>query len=381
MKPEVDYLRQLNHTTSVKSMLVLQNFTDVAPGVMDFLFNPFYSVFDIGTIEPIVPLDNSTICMMAAFNFEELEKRGVPTHYMGLVDQKGNVMKVADAVKAKTPLSTMRVRMVKRFNPTFVEEGKWNGRKWDYSVFENPPTNNFILPGEFISREILGKNSSVWKRIKKGKTSFAELGIPEDYEPGTPLPDTVCDYSTKFEPKDDYPGRPQMAFILGYKGDESPIDAIDVSTKTTNRFLTVRARETLGATREDGKVEFVTYVLDGRTYIALGDMAGTWHEDRYVLDGMAISKQLLRDEEKKINPEWVAEISRAKDEAEEKEIPDFHDCLDARIVAAKKDISPEFIHAFNGLMRSSTNVYLEQELYADAKPLGQAMADMKRLVG
>ena len=67
------YVDKIHHPTSVKTIFVVRRPTETEPGIADFRFNPVFSVFDFGTLEPPVPLDNSTIALMAAYNFEFAE--------------------------------------------------------------------------------------------------------------------------------------------------------------------------------------------------------------------------------------------------------------------------------------------------------------------
>jgi len=343
--------------------------THQAPGILDFVFQSqekpgVYSVFDYGTIIPPVPLDNSTICMMAAYNFEMLHEEGLPTHYLGLVTDTGVVISAREAIASRIALGTMRVRLAERLHPTFIGNKAWYGRDWNYSLFEDPPYNNYVLPVEFISRDKIGPNSSVRQRIERGRTSRQELRIPENYVFGEWLERTVLDYSTKFEPADDYPGREAILRILGFHNHPERLEAINGVTRRASELMSDHARR-VGFEREDGKVEYITSVdpNTGTAVDALADCVCTFHEDRLLRDRFAVSKQLIRDKERELNPHWYAEIQRAKEEAEERGIEDFHTLMNREIVRSKKPLPVEFVNALNLLFQSALNDWIEAKVY------------------
>ena len=72
-----EYVRVLDHKTSVKTISIIKEPSATELGLADFKFNPVFSVFDVGTIVPPIPLDNTTIAIMAGYNFELLQKEGV----------------------------------------------------------------------------------------------------------------------------------------------------------------------------------------------------------------------------------------------------------------------------------------------------------------
>src|SRR5439155_6178075 len=92
------YIEKSHHATSVNTIFVVRRPTESEPGIADCQFNPVLSVFDYGTLQPPVPLDNSTIALMAAFNFERLREADIESHYIGLV-KDGEVLSAAAAIR------------------------------------------------------------------------------------------------------------------------------------------------------------------------------------------------------------------------------------------------------------------------------------------
>ena len=61
-------------------------------GTGRFLFSDRYSVFDWGEMPDHIDGKGAALCLMGAYCFEQLEKKGVKTHYHGLVDENGKAV-------------------------------------------------------------------------------------------------------------------------------------------------------------------------------------------------------------------------------------------------------------------------------------------------
>jgi phosphoribosylaminoimidazole-succinocarboxamide synthase len=348
----------------VKTILVVQRPTDSSPGIADFQFNPVFSVFDYGTLQPPVPLDNSTIALMAAYNFELLREAGVESHYIGLV-KDGEVLSAAAAIRQSVAPDTIRVHLVNRLLPSHTAAG------WDYSVFHSPASSHFVVPIEFISRVKIGANSSVWKRVSRGDLTLANLGLEPDTRPGDPLPHHVLDYSTKYEPEDRYVSAEAARQLTGFSTERWA--KINQSTAEASRLMTDFAKSR-GVAREDGKVEYVT--LDNRREAdVLGDAVTTLHEDRLILDGTDITKQAIRDAVKSCSPEWAAEIDRAKAEARRTGAADFRTLMDPSI----RYVTPpaEFFDRYNALARAFVNHWVGAAVYPEDRDLSRRLQEFR----
>jgi phosphoribosylaminoimidazole-succinocarboxamide synthase len=361
------YVDRIHHPTSVKTIFVVQRPTQSDPGIADFRFNPVFSVFDYGTLQPPVPLDNSTIALMAAYNFERLREAGLESHYLSLVHE-GEAISAADAIRRGVAPDTLRVHLVNRLLPTHTAS------RWDYSLFQAPPSNHFVVPVEFISRVRIGANSSVWKRVARGEISLADLGLPPDIRPGDPLPSHVLDYSTKYEPEDRYVTAEQARAITGFPAERW--EKINRTTAEASRLMTEHARSR-GVDREDGKVEYVT--LDHRAgRDVLGDAVTTLHEDRLILDGTDITKQAIRDAVKRTSPEWAAEIDRAKTEARRQGAADFRTLMDP---AVRCLLPPaEFFERYNALARAFVNHWVDAAVYPNDRDLSRRLREFRAVL-
>jgi len=350
----IKYQEKINHSTSVKEISLIELADNKKHGIADFKYRPVFSVFDIGTIIPPVGLDNTTINIMQAYNFELLKEHNIESHYIGLVEDNGNVLSAYDAIKNKIKTDICRVKFVNRLAPDF------NKNKYDYSKFKSSNYNNYVLPVEFISRNSLPSSSSVWLRIKNKELNINELGLDNNFKIGNQIPENlkpILDYSTKFEPDDRYISKVEAKEILGL--DDISFNYINETTKKISNIMTDYALAR-GFTREDGKIE---YIKLNEEKIVVADAVCTWHEDRLISKhGINISKQLIRNKIKELNNAWYENIILAKEKAKQEGIADFRALMDKNI----KYISPQpvFFNSLNNLFRAATNMWINSKYYA-----------------
>ena len=122
---------------SVKDLAVTKQATENESGVGVFRFSADYSVFDYGKMPDTVPGKGESLCRMAAYNFKELEKRGVKSHFRKLVS--GNEMEV-DLVRV-----------------LFPQKGELK-----------QGMSNYLIPLEVMFRNMLPPGSSLLKRLNNG---------------------------------------------------------------------------------------------------------------------------------------------------------------------------------------------------------------------
>ncbi len=350
------YCRRVENDTSVKTIGVIQEPTARNPGIADFTYRPVFSVFDYGTIQSPVPLDNSTVCLMAGFNFEVLKEAGIESHYQGLVKTNGKIIEARRAAERRYAPVTMRVQFVNRVKPEFV-----NGN-WNYKNFQARTETNYVQPIEFMTRNALPASSSVWKRIAKGELVLEDFGLPASFQKGDAVPQSLrplLDYSTKFESEDRYL-KPEEARALMHI-DEIRFKHLNDTTRKASNVMTDYAADR-GFVREDGKVEYIANLNEeGKAQDILGDVVCTWHEDRLTWKEFAVSKQLIRDEIKRKSPEWSSEIERAKKQAKNEHHSDFRRLMNPSV----QYISPsaDFFTAVNTLFQAATNQWVNSRVY------------------
>ncbi len=369
-----DYLELIEKGTSVKAIGILTGPTATSPGLGDFIYRNQYSVFDWGAMPmpPGAEMDNRPVAVVAAFNYDELLRRnGVPVCYDGVINSKGQAVGFSELKPGEIP-NAIRVSLVNIIKPTFNPETK----RWDYSVFQNPPVNNFVLPIEFIWRAEAGPDSSFWKNVQKGAYSLTDFQLPDDLKPGAAFPNPILDHSSKYEDHDRYFSSSEAQRLSGMSDERW--HRLNLWRYVINNTLFDHARK-IGIHRPDGKQEFVTAVQDGKSIELLADVAGTWHEDRFeyrTKSGIVVkvSKQTPRDLNKLLNAEWARQCDEAKKRAEAEGHPNWKVFVTAR----PEPLEAEFFEQYNNLMRSATNEWIGRSIFSDASPLEEACVEFDK---
>ncbi len=259
---------------SVKDLKIIRKPTEAEMGEGVFVFSDRYSIFDYGEMPDHIKGKGEALCLMAATNFKELEKRGLKTHFIGLESK-----------------NEMKIKLVRRIEPEKL----------------TPESRNCMVPLEIIFRDALPEGSSVFKRVAKGETTWKDLGLDHDGRPGEKLKKPIIDFSTKFETFDRY-FRTIQEIIDYYRLGPERMDEIRGQALKINGYLRERSVK-LGWEHMDGKVEGA---IDSSGRLMWVDVFGTLDEDRFELDGFTLSKQFLRDYYKRTP--WYAEFMEAKEQ-------------------------------------------------------------------
>jgi phosphoribosylaminoimidazole-succinocarboxamide synthase len=287
---------------SVKDLQIIQKPTNTAMGVGRFLFSDRYSVFDWGEMPDHIDDKGAALCLMGACCFEQLEKIGVKTHYRGLVNESGKVVKVADL---KQPSNTMEVALVNVYKPqTSISNGKI---VHDYSVYTSS-LKNCLIPLEIIYRNGLPEGSSIFKRLAQGKITLKDLGLDHPPEPGENLAKPIFDVSTKLEETDRYLTWAEAQRIAGLI-DQELLDVKSVLVNADETITKVASRA--GLKNEDGKIELA---FDEKRKLIVVDVVGTLDECRFTYDSVHVSKEVARQFYKKTT--WYQDLEQAKKDAE-----------------------------------------------------------------
>ena len=294
---------------SVKDLEVIKKPTRQAMGIGRFVFSDRYSVFDWGEMPDRIDGKGAALCLMGAYCFEQLEKKGVKTHYRGLVGSNGKPVKFSGL---KQPSSTMEVSLVNVYKPqTSVINRKI---MHDYS---NYTTNlkNCLIPLEIIYRNGLPEGSSVFKRLEQAKITLTDLGLDHYPKPGEQLAKPIFDVSTKLEETDRYITW-QEAQKIACLTDEELADVKAVLLKADETITEVASKA--GLKNEDGKIELA---FDEKRKLMIVDVVGTLDECRFTYDGVHVSKEVARQFYKKTS--WYDDLEQAKKTAEAKGIQDW----------------------------------------------------------
>ncbi len=294
---------------SVKDLEIVKKPTKNALGVGRFHFSDRYSIFDWGEMPDHIDNKGAALCIMGAYCFEKLQERGVKTHYRGIIDRKGNRVKVEEL---EQPSNTMEIDLVSVFRPTAkMKEGK---HQYDYSLY-TPSLKNFLIPLEVVYRNGLPEGSSVFKRLEEGTITIETLGLDHYPTPGERLSKPIFDVSTKLEEADRYLTWDEAKKIAGLTDEE--IEDIEALLLRVNKMITQIALKA-DLENEDGKIELA---FDPARKLIVVDVVGTLDECRFTYAGLHVSKEIARQFYRKTS--WFKDVEDAKARAEREGVKDW----------------------------------------------------------
>ena len=278
---------------SVKDLKILKEPIADNLGVGRFVFSDRYSVFDWGEMPDHIQNKGAAIALLGAYFFEKLEKRGIPTQYIGLVED-GKAKKLSDI---SMPVNIMEIKLLNVIKPGFKDN------RYDYSCYQREK-GGFLIPLEVIYRNFLPEGSSVFRRLQNREITPEHLGLDCMPIPGQKLDPSFMDVSTKLEITDRYLSWDESQRISGLSDDE--IFELKDLTNTIETLITNEFSK-IGLVNEDGKIEF-GFDMDGRLIVV--DVLGTLDECRFTYDGLPVSKEIARIYYR--NTEWHQAVNEAK---------------------------------------------------------------------
>jgi len=294
---------------SVKDLEVTVKPTQEKMGCGRFRFSDRFSVFDWGEMPDLIDGKGSALCLMGAYCFEKVEERGVKTHYRGLVDEQGRILKVNELNR---PTDTMEIDLVNVHRPgAYIKDGKL---QYDYSAYTND-LRNYLIPLEIIYRNGLPEGSSVFKRLERGQLTLQDLGMTRYPKTGERLSRPIFDVSTKLEETDRYVSWKEAREISGLSTDE--VDEVRDILFKVNKVITQVAMKA-DLENEDGKIELA---FDHQRRLMVVDVIGTLDECRFTYEGLHISKEIARQYYRKTS--WYQDIEIAKKRAEAEGVKDW----------------------------------------------------------
>jgi phosphoribosylaminoimidazole-succinocarboxamide synthase len=357
---------------SVKDLLVLEPAYENRAGVGNFVFSDRYSVFDWGEMPDHITGKGRALAAMAAFNFEQLERRGIRTHYQGLVGSSGKLVRFDDLAEGSGGLATMQVSLARVYRPIVREfrSGDRTEVRYDYTFFQHHRgrINNYLVGLEIIFRNGLPLGSSVFKRIERAggaevKQILKELGVKEPPQAGQMLPAPVMSYTTKLEAGDRELSRKEAYALSGLsRRDFTGLDSLALEV---NRIITEQAEST-GFAHYDGKIE--TVWDDG---LVVCDVIGTFDENRFAWQDQQISKEVLRQWYKRNQPEFVSACDKWKATG-----PGWQKSCEVK----PRNLPAEFATLASQMYMSGCNRYTGKRVF-DSPPLEEVMERLKSMVG
>jgi len=346
--------------TSVKEFCVNEPATADGLGRGRFVFTDAYSVFDWGQMPDAIPNKGASLCAMGAFNFELLERRGVPTHYRGVIDpaaeettDAGNDETNGPAAvpldEATAPPTEMAIDLTRV--PDLAYEGPHAG--YDYDAFHAAGGEHYLVPLEVVFRNRVPVGSSLRRRATPAEFGLdSALGVDPDEWPDEPvdLPEPVVEFSTKYERQDRYLTRAEADEIAG----AADVDALESLARDVNRVVTERA-DAAGFAHEDGKIECL--YADGELRVA--DVVGTFDENRFSYGGRGVSKEVVRQWYKTNDPDWVAAVKEAKTVVADRDTDDWRALCEPDPVS----LPSEVVDAVSDLYAAGTNAYTDRDWF------------------
>lgn len=279
---------------SVKDLFIIEQPQETKAGKGMFIFSDRYSVFDWGEMPDKIPHKGEALCMLTSYFFELAEKKGIRTHYLGLIDKDNKEKRLAEL---NSPSNRMVVKLLR------VVEPEYQDGTYDYTSIKNLEVN-YLIPLEVIYRFSLPEGSSVFKRISEGSLKPSDLGLSTTPVPGTILKEPFIDFSTKLEHFDRYLNKNEALKISGLS-EEKFNQLVNIAKDLA--IMIRSAYEEIGIINEDGKFEFG---VDENGEIILIDALGTPDECRFSKDGVTLSKEFARIFYR--GSKWHKELEAAK---------------------------------------------------------------------
>jgi phosphoribosylaminoimidazole-succinocarboxamide synthase len=338
---------------SVKDLTVLKNPTESEPGLGRFSFSDRYSVFDWGEMPDRLPDKGAALCITSAFFFEKLAERGVKSHYRGLVED-GAVKKLAGLNK---PVSAMEVKLLRVIVPAL------NAGIYDYSAYAKKQSN-CLIPLEIIYRNSLPEGSSVFRRLKSGALSLADLRLKEPPRAGQVLETPFIDVSTKLETTDRYLTWDEAAKISGLGMDA--IEKVKRTAELVDQVITESVTR-IGLNNEDGKIELG---WDEAGDFVVVDALGTLDECRFTFHDLPVSKEIARIFYR--GTDWFAEVERVKRE-------DKINWKD-RVTSAPPRLPDRLAELITLIYKAFTHELTQREWFGPVPPLKDLLAETRAWV-
>ncbi|WP_413943195.1 phosphoribosylaminoimidazolesuccinocarboxamide synthase [Bdellovibrio sp. HCB-162] len=292
-----------------------------------FQYSNRYSIFDWGEMPDEVPYKGEALASMAASFFEYLAKKGIPSHFISSV--------AANAIE---------VQSVNVLRP------KWIEGRYDYSIYEDVPTN-CLVPLEVIFRKHLGQGNSLEGRLKKNPDYLEDLGletIPSGEASFTP---PLIEFSTKLESSDRYLTRQEIAEMEILSHEE--LRNLRTETQTVAMELD-KLFASFGVKLWDGKLEYAfgNKGPSGARTLLLVDSIGP-DELRLTYEGLPLSKEFLRQLYR--NTSWSDAVKKAKDLAQERKTQDWKSICAKELGETPKSLSKEQIEVSSLLYQALAN--------------------------
>ena len=127
---------------SVKDLEVVKAPSDREPGEGRFRFSDRYSVFDWGKMPDDIAHKGAAICIATAYFFERLAEEGIPSHYLGVVED-GRVVRLSEA---RGPVRELACRLLRVVRPS-RKNGEYDYASLRRAFRQVPPSRLGLVTG------------------------------------------------------------------------------------------------------------------------------------------------------------------------------------------------------------------------------------------
>ncbi len=243
---------------STKNLTVVEEPAPDRPGIGVFEFTDDYSVFHQGKMPDRIPGKGEAICRMAVFNFRLFEQAGIPTHFRRFL-----------------PPNRIEFDLVRVQNPDVAPI--------------RPGQRNYLVPLQVIFRNWLPPGNSLRRRVAAGQLALADVGLDRLPADGEPLAEPIVEFTTKLAEIDLFRTPAEARRLAGL--DDAQFAELRATALRVDEVITGHAAR-VGLAHADGKAEFA---ISAQGRVVLVDNAGTPDENRLLLDGFPVGKQVMRD--------------------------------------------------------------------------------------
>ncbi len=313
---------------SVKDLMVLKKASEKEFGEGIFSFTDDYSIFDYGKMPQQIPGKGEALCRMASYNFEKISELNIFSHFLEFI--KPNQMKV----KLVQVIYPQKRKLTKE-------------------------DSNYLIPLEVVFRNMLPEGSSLLSRFRKGEAKPEQYGLSSVPEPNTFFDNPLIEFFTKLEPTDRLLTEQEALSMSALN--EFELNEIKQIALMVNDFLNKKA-ESLNLIHADGKIELA---FSPERNLLLVDVFGTLDENRFLFNGVHVSKQVARDYYNTTS--WKNELKKAMQEGKQKDEWPEPPEMPSKLL----ELISEFYFSF-------AQEWIEEN-FASARPLSRVVQEYREL--
>ncbi len=313
---------------SVKDLNELKKASGKEFGEGIFSFTDDFSVFDFGKMPETIEGKGESLCRMASYNFEKISETGIDSHFIEFIQP-----------------NKMKVKLVQVIFP--------EQRKLTES------DSNYLVPLEVVFRNMLPEGSSLLKRLREGKATPEQYGLSEIPNPNQFFKKPLIEFFTKLEPIDRLLTEQEAKSISGLN--ENELNEIKLIALKVNNFLNKKA-SSMNLVHADGKIELG---FSPERKLILVDVFGTLDENRFLFNGINVSKQVARDYY--LKTDWHKELSELK----EKNVP-------KEDWPAPPELPAKLLELISEIYSSASQEWINEN-FASARPLKTVLEEYNKL--